>query len=68
MARKRLARWFAAANARRGELIGREFGGGPPLTGAERRELEVLQRKCGDEIRRVFPLPGSGETAAGGAS
>ncbi|MDE2102661.1 MAG: hypothetical protein KGL39_35785 [Patescibacteria group bacterium] len=51
MARKRLAKWFKAANERRLQLIDQSR-----LTKAEKSELAELTKKCSAEIDRVFPL------------
>jgi len=54
--RKRLAKWYAAANRRRGELLTKELLRGD-LTPEEQTELDGLQKKCLAEVNRVYPLP-----------
>jgi hypothetical protein len=46
---------FDALNRRRAELIDKDIAG--TLEGAEREELEVLERVCGAAVDRAFPLP-----------
>jgi hypothetical protein len=55
--RKRLRKWFKATNDRRIDLINKQYLSGVGLTPEETAELEELQKKCGDEINRVHPLP-----------
>jgi hypothetical protein len=46
---------FHALNRRRVELIDKDIAG--HLTGAEREELERLEKLCGAVVDRAFPLP-----------
>jgi hypothetical protein len=46
---------FRALNRRRAELIERDIAG--QLTGAERRELERLEKTCAAVVDQAFPLP-----------
>jgi hypothetical protein len=55
MGRKRLRKWYAEVNKRRGELIGKKNRGG--LTESEETELAALQVRCLAEVNRVLPRP-----------
>lgn len=50
--RKLLARWYAAASRRRGELLTKKYRGGG-LTAAEAVELADLRERCRAEVVRV---------------
>jgi hypothetical protein len=55
MGKKRLKKWYDAANKRRGDLIHRKAYDN--LTPEEMAELESLQEKCLAEVNRVHPPP-----------
>ena len=55
MGRRRLAKWFKAANQRRCDLISKKYDKG--LLSEEQLEFEDLQKRCFEEVRRVHPLP-----------